>query len=584
MNRWDLSTIYPSFESDAFQGDLAKLKEYIEQLNKIELTDDFAKCAEQYIVKANQTLELIYPLSIYAHLTFAVDSADQTAMKYVDVMGNLQSSMTEPSVKFQKWVATFSEADILGADGDLLKEHRFFLMELHENAQYMLSDREEILLSKLRQVGSTAWEHLMSKLTGDLQAEIEVDGERKQLTLSMLRNLATHKDGAVRKRAYQIELEAYKKVDESIAAALNGIKGEVITISKMRGFDSALHEAVHNSRLDMATLDAMLTAMKEKLPSFRKYLRRKAKLLGHENGLPFYDLFAPINESGTTYSYEEAKQFVLDNFGSFGAELKQSAKDSFDNRWIDVEPRKGKRGGAFCAPVLGRKQSRIMLNFDGSFDSVSTMAHELGHGYHNRQLFDEYMLLADYPMPLAETASIFCETIVSNAAIAKADKDEAIFLLEQSLMGSTQVIVDILSRFLFEKSLFEHRQEGPLSVDKMKQLMLTAQREAYGDGLDENYLHPYMWACKPHYYSATENYYNYPYAFGLLFALGLYAEYKSGRENFIADYNQLLKNTTRMKAKDVAAGIGIDITKKDFWLASLGIIEKQIEQFIELTE
>ncbi len=524
MTYWDLTTIYPSFESDTYQNDLTKLKTLMAELETLELTDDFTKSATAYIEKANAVLKLLFPLNIYAHLTFSVDSSNQAAIKYSDTLGMLQAQLAAPAVKFQKWVASFDADTIENVTDNLLVEHKFFMHELQQNAAYLLSEKEEVLLSKLRQVGANAWGDLMAKLTGNLQAEIELDGKTETLTLTMLRNLASHKDSAVRKRAYQTELNAYSKIEESIAAALNGIKGDVNMTSKMRGFDSPLAEAVHNSRLDLATLDAMLSAMTDKLPVFRKYLKRKAKLLGHKNGLPFYDLFAPINESDMTYSYDEAKQFVLDNFATFSEELKNSAQKAFDDNWVDVEPRKGKRGGAFCAPIIGRRQSRVMLNFTGSFDGVTTMAHELGHAYHNWQLFDEHMLLADYPLPLAETASIFCETIVTNAAIKKADKNEAIYILEKSIMNSTQVIVDIMSRFIFEKTVFDNRQQGPLSVDMLKQAMLDAQLQTYGDGLDKDFMHPYMWACKSHYYSAYNNYYNYPYAFGLLFALGLYAE------------------------------------------------------------
>ncbi len=582
MTYWDLSTIYKSFDSAAFQNDITTLKALMNDLDDLTLTADFATSARQYIEKMSAVLKLIYPLYIYSHLVFSVDSNNQSAIKYLDALGMMRAQLAGPAVKFQKWVAGFDANTIETLSDNLLVDHQFFLRELQQNAQYLLSEKEEVLLTKLRWVGAHAWGDLMSKLTGDLQAEIELDGKMQTLTLSMLRNLAAHDDGAVRKRAYQAELAAYPKIDASIAAALNGIKGDVNITAKMRGFDSPLAEAIHSARLDRATLDAMLSAMQDKLPVFRKYLKRKAKLLGHSAGLPFYDLFAPIGD-GKAYSYDDAKQFVIENFASFSDQLRDHAVEAFANNWVDVEPRKGKRGGAFCAPVIGRNQSRVMLNFDGTFDGVRTLAHELGHAYHNRQLYDEHMLLADYPMPLAETASIFCETIVSNAAAAKADKGEAIFILEKSISVATQIIVDILSRFIFEKAVFEQRQNGPLSVDKLKELMLDAQAQSYGDGLDENYRHPYMWACKPHYYSVERNYYNFPYAFGMLFALGLYAEYQKGRPNFIADYDQLLKNTTRMNVKAVAAGMGIDIAQKDFWLSSLQIVERQIDQFIEMT-
>lgn len=584
MHKWDLTTIYPSFESAEFQGDLQTLKQQINQLNELPLGDDLQSGARSFIDSANQLMSNLHPLYSYTSLTHAVDTANSTALKYLDTMMSLQSQLTAPTVKFQKWLSSFSKEQIDGVNDDVLQAHRFFLHENRQNAQYLLSDAEEVLLSKLQTVGSSAWSQLQGKLTGDLQADFEIDGQTKPLTLSMLRNLAYHTDGDVRKRAYHAELAAYSAVDESVAAALNAIKGEVNMISALRGHQSPLAETVYQSRMDQQTLDAMIDAIKQKLPAFRKYLKRKAKLLGHSDGLPFYDLFAPVNDSSKQYSYEDAKAFVLKHFASFSDDLYQSAKESFDNNWLDVEPRKGKRGGAFCAHIVSRSQSRVMLNFDGSFSDVTTMAHELGHGYHNRQLFNETPLNNDYPMPLAETASIFCETIVTNAAAKEANKAQATYILEKSIEGSTQVVVDILSRFIFEKAVFEKRQEGPLTVDELKDIMLDAQRQSYGDGLDNNHLHPYMWACKPHYYSAGRSYYNFPYAFGLLFGLGLYAEYQNGRPNFVEDYNALLKNTTRMNVKDVAKTINIDISQKEFWLNSLSIIERQIEQFIELTQ
>jgi len=300
--------------------------------------------------------------------------------------------------------------------------------------------------------------------------------------------------------------------------------------------------------------------------------------------LPFYDLFAPITKSTLQFTYAEATEFITKHFGSFSQELADFAKEAFSGNWVDVEPRQGKVGGAFCAGMYPIKQSRILTNFTGSFSDVSTLAHELGHGYHNAQIFCESALNADYPMPVAETASIFCETIVTDAALKGVSDEDKIYILEKSLEGSTQVIVDILSRFIFETNVFAARKEAPLPISEIKALMVDAQKEAYGDGLDENALHPYMWLCKSHYYSAHFNFYNYPYAFGLLFGKGLYAQYLSGYEGFGAAYNKLLNNTTKMSAKDVAATMNIDITKQDFWLQSLEIIEREIEEFLRLTE
>ncbi len=583
-HHWDLSTIYPGFDSPEYQADLKATAEEIAQLTALTLTDDFNVTAPAYLNLLNALMARLHPLSGYAGLTLSTDTGNEEALKYDNKLEELGSLLTEPMVKFQKWLSAFDLSVIESSQEPLVVEHRFYLTELHKQASHLLSDAEEILLSKLQTVGSTAWSTLQGKLTSDLMIDFDLDGEVKPYSLSMIRNFANHPSQDVRKRAFTAEIQAYSRIEEGVAASLNAIKGEVNLIAKLRGYESPLEQSAITAGLNLETLNAMISAMKDKLPAFHQYLKRKASLLGHEGSLPFYDMFAPISSSSLNYTYDEAQAFILENFGAFSPELSNYAKTVFENNWIDVEPRKGKRGGAFCAGIGGRKQSRIMLNFDGSFSQVSTLAHELGHGFHNSQCYNESMLNSHYPMPVAETASIFCETIVTNAAIAKASKEDATFILEKSIEGATQVIVDILSRFLFEKNVFETRLEGPVSVKQLKEIMVAAQQEAYGDGLAADSLHPYMWACKPHYYSAGFSFYNYPYAFGLLFGKGLYAQYKAGKPNFIEEYNTLLNNTTKMDAKDVAATMGIDITKKDFWLASLSMVEEEIQQFLALTE
>lgn len=582
-HRWDLSTIYPGFDSPAYQDDLSAVARAIAEADAIPFTEDFEATASRIIDHFNQLYAKLAPLGTYAGLVLSTDTGNAEALKYLNKVEELSAALTGPQVKFTKWLRAFGPEIIDQSTHPTIADHRFFLKETYKEASHMLSDAEEILLAKLQTVGSSAWSNLQGKLTSDLMIDFELDGRVQQLSLSMIRNLANHPSQDVRKRAYFAELESYQRIEEGVAAALNSIKGEVNIISKLRGYDSPLHQSAAGSKLDMETLTAMIDAMQEKLPAFHKYLQRKAKLLGHPGALPFYDLFAPISESSLSFTYEEAQKFIIENFGAFSPELAAYAKRVFDNQWIDVEPKKGKRGGAFCAGIGGRKQSRIMLNFDGSFSEVSTLAHELGHGYHNSQVYEETLINSGYPMPVAETASIFCETIVTNAAIKVASPQDAVFILEKSIEGATQVIVDILSRFLFEKSVFDERIEGPLTVSQIKDLMLKAQRQAYGQGLDDH-LHPYMWACKPHYYSSGFSFYNYPYAFGLLFGKGLYAQYKAGSPSFVADYNRLLNNTTKMNARDVAATMGLDIGKKDFWLASLAMVEAEIDQFLALTE
>jgi pepF/M3 family oligoendopeptidase len=328
----------------------------------------------------------------------------------------------------------------------------------------------------------------------------------------------------------------------------------------------------------------MLGAMKDSFPMFRRYFQAKAKKLGKDK-LAWWDLFAPVGNANKVYSFEEARDFILENFGKFSPELRDMAATAFKNNWIDAEQREGKSGGAFCMGVPGVRESRILSNYDGSFDGVSTLAHELGHAFHNFCAYKagKTELQQDTPMTLAETASIMCETIATQAVLATVkEPQEELAVLEAQLNNASQVIVDIYSRFLFEKEVFERRAKSELSADNFCEIMERAQKETYGDGLDERYLQKFMWTWKPHYYSAGYPYYNFPYAFGLLFGTGLYAIYQQRGADFVPDYMNLLASTGEDTAARLAKRFGIDITKRKFWDDSLAIIGKRVERYVEL--
>lgn len=586
--RWSLEELYSSFDSREYQRDLNHLKELIARINK-EANGDINCSNKKYILEkyVNDNIELnelVTNLYSYCSLTVSVDTKNTTALKNQEILERMLSDLAESDSKYKKFIGSMDNLDEIIESSELLREHEFMLKEIKEKSKYVLSDKEEAIIAKMQTTGSSAWSTLKEALVSKLMVDIELNGEKKVMPLTEVRNLAYAKDPEVRRIAYYAELESYKKIEDSAAAALNGIKGEVITIAKLRGYESPLHESLAKSRMDIKALDAMLDAMKEYMPSFRAYLKRKAELLGYKNGLPFYELFAPMGELNKTYSFDEAKVFVEENFRTFSDKLGDFARRAFDGRWLDVLPREGKVSGAFCAGLHTIGQSRIMLNFGGNFGDVITMAHELGHGYHGDCLVKESILNSDYPMPIAETASTFCETIVNKAAIKKASNKEAFTLLESALQDATQVIVDIYSRFLFERELFEKRKEAALTADELKEVMLKAQKEAYGDGLDEKLLHPYMWLCKSHYYSAGYNFYNFPYAFGLLFAKGLYAEYLKKGETFVKEYDELLALTGKRNVADVTKVMNIDIHDINFWRGSLEIIKADIEEFLTISK
>ena len=586
--RWSLKELYSGFDSEEYQNDLNNVKESISNFNTWSdenLTDkeNSKEKLESYIDYTREISATLTKLMTFASLTSSVDANNEEALMYLDQLSVLSTELTKPQVAFQNFIKGLDNLEDIINSSELLKEHEFYLGEIKSSAKYMLSEKEEVLISKMRNTGSRAWTNLQNKVVSNLLVDIELDGEKKSLPLPMVRNLAYNKDANIRKTAYEAELKAYRKIEESSAAALNGIKGEVITLTDLRGY-TPLEEVLIQSRMDKESLDSMFTAIKEYLPVFQRYYRQKGKVLGHDNGLPFYDMFAPVGNVDIDFTYEEAMEFVVDNFRSFSDKLADYAQNAYENDWLDVEPREGKRGGAFCSNIHPIGESRIMANFEGSFSNMTTLAHELGHGYHGLNLRDESILNSRYPMPIAETASIFCETIVENAQLEKSSDEEVLGILEASISGAGQVIVDIYSRYLFETKLFEIRKDHPLSVEELKNLMIEAQKEAYGDGLDHDFLHPYMWINKTHYYSAGRNFYNFPYAFGLLFAKGIYAEYLNRGKDFVPEYDKLLNATGKNNIKDVAAMVGIDITNPDFFRQSLSLIEKDIEKFIEISE
>lgn len=585
--QWSLNELYTSFDSEEFKNDMEKCSNDIKSIrewaaNKLVNNDKPSVKIEEYITMMNKFYNLYLRLTGYAELTVSTDAKNKKALEIIDRLEEKITELTQPQVSFQKWLCSVENLDEIIYSSKLLTDHSFYLSELVNKCRYLLSEKEEVLLSKMKNTGSNAWSKLQELITSTLLVDIDIKGERKKLPLSLVRNMAHEKEPEVRKQAYDAELEAYKKIEDSSAACLNGIKGEVITISKTRGYASPLEKTLIDSRMDSKTLDAMLSAIKEYLPVFHKYYKKKAELLGHKNGLPFYDLFAPVGNSDMRFTYDEAKSFIVKNFRTFSEKLANFAQNAFDKRWIDVEPREGKRGGAFCSNLHSIKESRILVNFSGSFRDVTTLAHELGHGYHGDCLKDETYLNSNYPMPIAETASIFCETIIVNAAIKEGSNEEVFSILENDISDAGQVIVDIYSRFLFESELFKRREYASLSVEDLKDIMLKAQKDAYGDGLDPNFLHPNMWTCKPHYYYADYNFYNFPYAFGLLFAKGLYAEYLKKGEGFVKDYDKLLSVTGKNNIADVAMIAGINVRSIDYWRSALKLVEEDIEKFISL--
>ena len=442
-----------------------------------------------------------------------------------------------------------------------------------------MSAAGETLASELSLSGAKAWQKLQGVIASQLKVPFKRDGQAENSPITVVQTMRTHPEEAIRRQAYEAELVGWQSVREPLAACLNGVKGAVITLEGRRGRSDALHAALDKERIDRDTLEAMLGAMRDSFPAFRRYWQAKAHLLG-KDALPWWDLSAPLGKLERRYTYSEARALILEQLGAFSERIATFTERAFDGNWIDAEPRDGKEGGAFCVRLPAVDESRILCNFDGSLDEVLTLAHELGHAYHNECQVGKAPLQRRTPMTLAETASIFNETLVIDAILAQAgDAEEELAALETFLIAASQVVVDIHSRYLFETEVFERRAQAALSAGDFCEIMLRAQKETYGDALDAEHLNPYMWAWKPHYYSPGRSFYNYPYAFGLLFSLGLYGVYQERGATFVTEYDRFLRSTGEGTVADLSARFGIDIRQRAFWETSLHVIESRIERY-----
>ena len=584
MGKWNLDILYTGFDTVEYQNDLKRLKELIPEL--IAFADECKnmkadQLLTEYVKKSEEMSELIEKLAIYANLRSSANTRDTEAASMLGILMQSMSATAAPNAIIEKAISEIEDLDGVIESTPTLKEFEYLIKNIKRDSRYLLSDKEETVFAKMGLSGASAWSDLQSSLT----SSVKVKYEGEEITLSAVRNLAYSPDAEVRRKAFEAEIACYDSIKESVAFALNSIKLQVLTECELRGYESPLAKSLYQSRMKKETLDALLGAMQEYLPAFRKYLKAKAKALGHEGSLPFYDLFAPMGKNDKVYSVEDAKNYLLGIFGQFDQDLHDMVKCAFENGWIDFFPREGKVGGAFDCGVPSAKQSRVLTNFDGSFSDVVTLAHELGHSFHDRQVFSHSVLNQGYSMPVAETASTFNEVLVMETAIAAAtDKDEKLALIESQLMDACQIIVDIYSRFLFEASVFEHRPTEFMNADRMCELMVNAQKNSYGDGLDENALHPYMWLCKGHYYSGGLSFYNYPYAFGGLFARGLYAKYKKEGESFVSTYKAMLNATSVSDVEECAMSAGVDLTDKEFWRNGLQSIADRIDEFCELVK
>ena len=585
LPRWDLTPFFPSIGSREFAGgqeevlaELGRLQRRFDELEvrggaPLEVTDEVVAAVDELVPGLNRLLAGMRQVGSYLYGHVSTDARDDEASAALSRYQAGTAPFATLDTRFDAWLARLDLAE-LSARSTTAADHAHALERGATAARHQMSEAEEDLAAELSLTGGRAWGKLHADLTARLTATVA--GDADPLPMSVVRGLATHPDAERRRAAYEAELEAWDGVAMTLATALNAFKGEANVLNRRRGWTDSLDPALETNGVDREILGAMQAAVEASLPDWHRYLHAKARLLGHADGLPWWDLIAPVG-TPKRFAWPEATAAVRDAFATYSPRLAALVDTAVAEAWIDAGPRTGKVGGAYCMSVTGGV-SRVLCNFDGSFDSVQTLAHELGHAYHNLNLGDRTPLQRSTPMALAETASIFCETIMVQAGLAAVgdDAEGRLALLDGDLAGACQVVVDIHSRFLFERALSSEREQGVLSVDRLRALMLDAQAATYGDGVDPAFRHRDMWAVKGHYYTA---YYNWPYTFGLLFGIGLYAEFQRDPERFRAGYDDLLSATGLGSAATLAARFGIDVADVAFWTASLDVLRGRIDEF-----
>jgi len=563
LPHWEMSNIYPGLESEKLAMDRQKLDDLMTDLETYvaqqvisrtgrlpENVSTAATVIAGFLERANLIGDLYETLETYLICRISTDSYDKRATKLQSQLEPQKARLDEQKTRFHGWLGT------LAKEGSLLKEaialnettgsHAFYLQEAAAQSCYLMSEAEESLASKLMLSGALAWTRLQGVINSQQKAPIEIDGKIEETPLSILATYLREPDGDLRERSYYAIKQAFSEVGEPLAACLNGIKGSINVINAGRGREDAVHSSLEQSRIDREILQTMLEAMCEAFPLLRRYLLAKARLLGKERLSP-WDVGAPVGSADSIYEWAEAQEFIIGHFDTYSPEMKVLAERAFVAGWIDAEPRDGKSGGGFCLRVPSVQESRILINFDGRMKELATLAHELGHAYHNLCLRGKSSLQAALPMTLAETASIFCETIITDAILAQAGEiDEELAVLDAFLNTASSLTLDIYARYLFEKEIFTRREEAELSAKEFNELTTRYYRETYGDSMMEGELWPYLWAYLPHYYISDLSFYNYPYTFGL------------------------------------AERFGIDLYQPAFWAGGYEIVRKRVERFEEL--
>lgn len=578
---WNLDSLYEGgSRSPRLLAALEHLSQRIETLTKdLEANTDPALTIQEL-----QEIELlIQEAESYVHCLLAQDVQDSEAYKLNDRITLMGASIQDLSDQLFLQLADLSDKDFK----ELLKNDRIhpvaFVLEERRNwIKQKLPLTQEKLITQLSVNGYTGWNNLYNSMLGHMKISYLEDHVPLTLTVEQLSNKFGHPERWVRQDAFKAWKAAWESHEDSFAQILNNIGGFRLKVYEERGWKSVLKEPLYGNRMQETTLEAMWDVISRNKAMLRPYLSKKAELLDIPQ-LSWYDLEAPLpSQSSSLISFDQAADMIIRQFTAFSPSMGGFAKHAFENRWIDAEDRPGKLPGGFCTQHPQSQQSRIFMTYSGTTANVFTLAHELGHAYHNFAVRHLPMLNQQYRMNVAETASTLAEMVLIDSMIKKStNPQEKRSLLDNKLQRAVIFLMNIHARFLFELRFYEQRKRGMVIASELNRMMEDAQKEAFADMLKE--WHPRFWASKGHFYATGAPFYNFPYTFGYLFSMGIYAQALESPEGFDERYNALLRDTGRMTVETLASKhLGVDLSKPQFWQEGLTLVERDIATFVSL--
>lgn len=463
----------------------------------------------------------------------------------------------------------------------------FRMNEIRRDGHRLLSEAEENIINTLSLDGLNAWSSHYDTIVGTIVIPFEENGKVTDLSAGQAFNkMMGDPDPLVREKLFIAWEKAWQEKTSLLSDTLNHLDGFRLSTYKLHGMNDYLQKPLEYNRLKKETLDVMWATIQKNKQPLVDYLTRKANLFGKEK-MEWQDQDAPIilgDLKEKTFTFDEAASFIIENFQKFSPKMATFAQSAFEKSWIEAEDRPGKRPGGYCTELPETQESRIFMTYSNSVNEVATLAHELGHAFHSSVMWDLPALNRDYAMNVAETASTFAELIVADATLKAAKtKEEKINLLDTKLQNALAMFMNIHSRFIFENRFYSARQEGLVSEEEITQMMVEAQKEGYHDALAT--YHPHFWAAKLHFFIDDVPFYNFPYTFGYLFSLGIYAYANKKGTSFEQEYIELLRDTASMTTEELAQKhLGVDLTKPDFWQAGIDMVLEDINSFMTLSE